>query len=476
MDTKNSEYFATAKVSTLMLKFSLPCVISLVVNALYNLVDQIFIGNSSVGAIGNTATTIVFPLTNLALGVSFLIGDGAGAYMALALGKKENEKVSKSIGTSITIAAVVSAILLAVCFPLLKQILVLCGASTALALEKSYEYGFICLFGYPFVLLGAFFTCLLRADGKPKYSMFIMMAGAITNLILDPIFIYACDWGLTGAALATVIGQVVTAVAAIPAILRPNFYRLHKKDFIPDFSILWKIFQLGFSSFLTQISVVIVSIVSMNVLATYGAQSKYGADDPQALIGITNKVFTIFGNTAVGVTGGMMPIVGYNYGAKNYARVKEVYKKVMLVVASIGLVATILFETIPGSIVQLFGTNSSNPEAYLELGILTIRIYLCTFLLTVIQKNTALFFQSMGHPVQATILSLARDLFAFVPLMLLLPISMGLVGVLWAAPIADAIALVPTAILMGIEWKKLSKPVSIETKETASLEGGKESQ
>lgn len=452
----NNNYLVTEKTGHLLIRFSVPCILSLLISALYNIVDQIFIGNSSVGAIGNTATTIVFPLTCIALAFAFMLGDGAAAFMSLCMGKKDNESVGISVGNAITIGVIISILFLCICIPLLNNILSLFGAKTALALEKSYEYGFIILFGIPFYIMGTIFNSIIRADGNPQFAMLSMILGAVCNIILDAVFILGLNMGLTGAALATIIGQILSFVISVIFIIKAKCYKLKISDFIIKKNIILDVLKLGLSSFLTQISIVIISVVSMNVLAKYGALSKYGSDDPQAIIGVSMKVFTIFVNIAVGIAAGAQPIVGFNYGANRLDRVKDLYKKIIISIIIIGVIATLIFELAPEFVIGLFGSNSLNPENYKEFGVLTIRIYLCLIIFTLVEKGTAIFLQSIGKPYKAMILSLTRDVIVFVPATIIMPIFIGIEGVLWAAPIADVIGIILCIIFIIIEMKKLN--------------------
>ena len=453
----NSSYLENEKIGKLLLKFSIPCILSLLISALYNIVDQIFIGNSSDGTIGNTATTIVFPLTCIALAFALMLGDGAAAYMSLNHGKKETEKVSKTVGIVTSLGIIISILFIAILFPTLKSVLFLFDAKTELALEKSYEYAFIILFGAPFYILGTMYNSIIRADNRPQVAMISMISGAVINIILDAILINVCDMGLKGAALATIIGQIVTFIISIIFVIKPKTYKLTLKDFILNKEVLFNTLKLGFSSFLTQISIVIISVVSMNTLAKYGKDSKYGVDDPQAIIGVSMKVFTIFVNIAVGIAAGSQPIVGYNYGAKKYKRVKEIYFKILISITAVGIIATLLFQLIPDKIISIFGSNSSHLELYKEFGVKTIRIYLMLILFTLIQKGTSIFLQAIDKPYKAMILSLTRDIITFVPLTISLPITLGIDGVLWAAPIADTCGLILSIIFMIIELKKLNE-------------------
>ena len=257
--------------------------------------------------------------------------------------------------------------------------------------------------------------------------------------------------------MATTIGIVLSLIVSLFAVIKPKSFKWELKDFIPDLRILWQEIKQGFSSFLTQFSIVIITIVSMNMLAQYGAESKYGANDPQAIIGVIMKVFSIAINIAVGISSGAQPIIGYNYGAKRYDRVKQTIKYVYLAVIIAGVIFTVLFETIPGPILSIFGTNSSNPDLYLEFGIKALRIYLMFILFTSIQKTTSITLQSLGKPVQATILSLARDVISFVPFTICLPFALGLDGILWAAPCADGVGIIVSAIFLFIELNKISR-------------------
>jgi putative MATE family efflux protein len=457
---ENNSYLLNEKTSKLLLKFSLPCIFSLLISALYNIVDQIFIGNSFIGSIGNTATSIVFPLTCIALAFGLMLGDGAASYMSLKAGKKENDKIHLTVGTSLIAGLVVSIIFLLICFPLLSNILVFFGAKTEESLNYSYEYGFIILIGVPFYILMNLMNAIIRADGSPKISMISMTTGALINIILDPILISVCSMGMAGAALATIIGQISSFIISFIYIFNNRFtktFKLKLNSFIYNNKDLIHILQLGLSSFLTQVSIVILSIVSMNELAKYGANSKYGVNDPQAIFGIVMKVFTIVVNISVGIASGAQPIIGYNYGAKRYDRVKQLLNLIIISNIIVGAIATLLFQLFPGQIVSIFGSNSDNLANYYEFGIMTIRIYLSLVSFTLIQKVTAIYLQSTGHPVKATLLSLLRDVVTIIPFMVLLPLKFGIVGVLYSSIFSDVISFIVTLILLVIEYKNLNK-------------------
>jgi len=457
MENTKNNYLGEEKVGKLLAKFSIPCILSLLISALYNIVDQIFIGNSNVGAIGNTATTIVFPLTCIALAFSLMLGDGTASFMSLSSGKGENDKIHKAVGTTICTGIIISVIFLLISFPLLSQILTFFGARSEKALSYSLEYGRIILIGIPFYILMNILNSIIRADGSPKTAMISMVLGAVINIVLDAIFINALNMGLTGAALATIIGQIVSFFISLAYIFRPKTFKLKLISFKLEFNMLLNVLKLGFSSFLTQASIVIVSIVSMNMLAKYGMQSKYGSDDPQAIMGIVMKVFTIVINIAVGIAAGAQPIIGYNYGAKNYKRVKKLLSLILVLNLILGIISTILFELIPDKIIQIFGSNTQNKDLYLEFGILTIRIYLAFIIFTLIQKVTAIYLQAVGEPVKATILSLIRDVIIIIPSMIILPKFLGIIGILYSSWVTDIVSIIITVIFLIFEYKKLNK-------------------
>lgn len=286
-----------------------------------------------------------------------------------------------------------------------------------------------------------------------------MVLGAVTNIILDAVMILALDMGLTGAALATIIGQIVSFLISVIYLFKAKTFHLSFKSLFIDFKMLWEVVKLGFSSFLTQISIVIISVVSMNMLAEYGADSPYGINDPQAIVGVVMKIFTIVINVVVGIAAGSQPIVGYNYGAKKYDRVKKTYFIVLISSCVVCLIATILFQSIPVQLISIFGSNTSNKELYFEFGEKTIRIYLMLILFTGIQKLSSIFLQSISSSVKAAVLSLIRDVISFVPLTILLPMAMGIDGILYAAPISDAIALIFTFVFVFTEFKKMNKEI-----------------
>lgn len=456
-DTTANDYMGTEKISALLLKFSVPCVLSLLTSALYNIVDQIFIGNSNVGAIGNTATSIVFSLTCVAFAFALMLGDGTATYISLCLGRKETDKPAKAVGTCITVSVIISIIFLVVCLIFLEPIMIFLGAKTPEALEASMEYGRVITLGLPFYILLNMLNSILRADGKPMLAFISMGSGTIINIVLDAWFIFGLNMGLTGAALATVIGQAASCIINICGMIRPHNFHFCVSCFKIDLSILKQLLKMGFSSFLTQISIVIITVVSVNMLAKYGAESKYGVNDPQAIYGIVMKVFSIFVNIGVGITAGALPVIGYNFGASNIRRVKKLFSAVMALTLAVGIIATIILQLVPEAVISIFGTNSADPEMYTEFGVKSLRIYLMLIAFTLIVKDSAIFLQSIGNPLKATIISMSRDIIFFVPATIIFAVCFGIEGILWAAPFTDALSLILTVILLIAEFRKISR-------------------
>ncbi len=467
---QSSEFLGKEKISKLMVKFCIPCVLSLLVSALYNIVDQIFVGNSELSTLGNAATGVVFPIFIIAQGFAWYFGDGSAAYINIRQGKGDTEKIHKCVGTGMTFTLIVSVILLAVFYPLKTQILTLFGASEN-SIGYAVEYFNIILGFFPIYMLSNMINAVVRADGSPSWSMLSMLAGAIVNIILDPVFIFACKWGMAGAAWATVIGQAVSFVISIAYLFRTKTFRLKLKSLIPDFRVYGEAFKLGLSSLITQMTIAVISLVCNIMLAKYGSMSKYGADIPIAVIGIESKVFTVVINIVVGIVLGCQPIIGYNMGAKNFDRVKKLYRAILLSTVIVGLAATILFEAAPDAVVGMFGkpTNIPNPEDYWDFSRKTFRIFLALVTFTCLIKMSSIFFQAVGKPVFAVLISLIRDIICFVPLICVLPIFLGVNGILISAPIADLLAIIVTAVLTAVFFLGIKKAMR-QAKESEKIE------
>lgn len=437
------------KINKLMLRFSLPCIMSLLVSSLYNIVDQIFIGNSKLSALGNAATGVVFPIFILAQAFAWCFGDGCAAYLNICQGKSDAENAHKAIGSSITASFLAGVLMIAVIYPFKIPILTLFGASEN-TLPYAIEYLHVILGMIPIYILCNMMNSVIRADGSPTWAMASMLAGAATNLILDPIFIFSLDMGMTGAALATVIGQGVTFVMTLIYFTGTKTFKLTKRSFLPKRDSIRKIVELGVSTFLTQIAIVVVAILCNVQLATYGAMSKYGADIPIAIISIQSKIFTIVINLVVGIVLGCQPIISFNIGAKKYDRVKELYQKILRCVIIIGVVFTAVFELVPDFVIGIFGTPSNipNPDAYWEFGRKTLRIFMSLTAISCIIKMNSIFFQAVGKPIHAVISSMVRDMVCFTPLIIILPaIFKSVETILYVAPISDLIAMAVTTYL-----------------------------
>ncbi len=455
---EQTNFLGTEKIPKLMLKFCIPCVISLLVSALYNIVDQIFVGNSELSTLGNAATGVVFPIFIIAQAFAWWIGDGCAAYMNIHQGRGDNENTHKCVGTGMVITFVASIVLLAVFYPLKTQILTLFGASES-SIGYAVEYFNIILGFFPIYMLMNMINAVVRADGSPNWSMFSMLAGAIINIILDPVFIFACHWGMSGAAWATVIGQVVSFVISVIYLFRTKTFRLKLKSFIPKMKIFVEAIKLGLSSFITQLTIVVISLVCNIMLAKYGSMSHYGADIPIAIIGIESKVFTVVINIVVGIVLGCQPIIGYNIGANNIERVKKLYKAILLCTLIVGVMATLLFELAPNAVVGMFGkpTNIPNPDDYWDFAQKTFRIFLALVIFTCTIKMSSIFFQAVGKPIFAVLTSLIRDIMCFIPLICTMTLLMVIDGILLSAPIADLIAMTVTVILTIVYFVKLNK-------------------
>ena len=447
------------KINKLMLKFSIPCIMSLLVSSLYNIVDQIFIGNSELSTLGNAATGVVFPVFIIAQAFAWCFGDGCAAYLNICQGKNDSENAHKAIGASITMAFLSGVLMMAIIYSFKVPILTIFGASEN-TMAYAIEYLNVVLAMIPIFILCNMMNSVIRADGSPTWAMLSMLTGAVINIILDPVFIFGLHWGMTGAALATIIGQAVTFIMTLIYFTHTKTFKLTKNSFLPKISSVKDVISLGFSTFITQFAIVIVAILSNIQLAKYGALTKFGADIPIAVIGIQSKVFTVVINLVVGIVLGCQPIISFNMGAKKYDRVKELYKKIVICAIIIGISFTALFQFAPEFVLRLFGTPSNipNPDDYWEFGVMTMRIFMSLICISCVIKVNSIFFQAVGKPIQAAITSMIRDIVCFVPLIIVLPLWLQSVeAILWSAPISDFIAMIVTAILSVSFIKSLHK-------------------
>ncbi len=443
-------YLATEPISKLLPKFAVPCVMSMLVSALYNIVDQVFIGQS-VGYLGNAATNVVYPFTVVALALALLVGDGAAALLSLSLGSGDAETGHKSVGNGMVLTLIVAVVLTVVGLCFTDPLLRLFGVTEG-CYPYAWDYMRIIVLGIPFYVFTSSLNGCIRADGAPAYAMVSTAVGAVINLILDPVAIFIFDMGVKGAAWATIIGQIVTCILALLYFRKPKAFRFHPSSFRLSGSIIRRILLIGLPSLIIQVAIVIIMSVANRLIGSYGPQSVYGADIPLSVVGIVMKVFAIVISFAVGIALGGQPILGYNYGAGNYKRVFETFRFVTVANLVVGVVAMALFELCPQVIVRLFGSESA---LYNEYAYLCFRVFLGGIILTCFQKGTSIFLQAIGKSVQSTILSLSRDVVFFVPAIVALASWGGVTGMLWAAPVADVLSALLSAALVAMEYRKV---------------------
>ena len=440
----------TEKIGVLLARFAIPGIAALVINALYNIVDQIFIGRG-VGYLGNAATNVIFPLTTFAMALALMIGDGTASFMSLMLGKREDRKAAQGTVAGM-IFTVVSGLVIAILYLLFLRPLCSLFGATEKVMPYALQYGTIISIGIPFCAVCAGYASIIRADGSPKYNMVGLLAGCILNLIGDPIFIFVFDMGVSGAAWATIIGQIANAIINFLYIPRLKSVRLKKEDVKQSLSLVPSVLKLGLSSFISQMVLVIVMAVQNNILRTTGAQSVYGADMPIAALGVTMKVFNILMVIVIGLASGAQPIWGYNYGARKFDRVQKAFNRVIIISTCVMIFAFILFQLFPMSIVSIFGSES---DVYNQFAIKTLRIFLLLVPVSGFQLAAGIFFQAVGRPVQASLISLSKQIIFMIPAMIILSNIVGVEGVLWAGPVSDALSFILTVLLLTFSWKSI---------------------
>ena len=455
----------TEKIGKLMRKFSIPCIISLVVNSLYNIVDQIFIG-WGVGYLGNGATNVVFPLTMICLAFALMFGDGSSAFLSLKLGEKKKEEARKGVANGIISSIIISILFCIIVLAFLPQLLNLFGCTDALR-EYATKYGYAIAIGLPFMMIGTTLNSIIRADGNPKFAMTSMLAGAILNIILDPIFIFVFKMGVEGAAIATVISQFVTFILNVFYIKNFKSIKLNKKDFKLNLKLASKVSMLGISSVITQMAIVVVMAFENNLLAKYGAQSEFGSEIPITVLGIVMKISQILNSIIIGIAAGAQPILGYNYGAEKYDRVKQTLKLVLGLSVIISTIAFILFQTIPDKLISIFG---SGDQLYMEFACLAFRTYLMLCICNGIQIPAGIFFQAIGKGIKSAFISLSRQILFLIPAMIVLSHFFGIHGFLFAGPFADGLAFIIASILLILEVKKLRKGATANVSQTIDNE------
>ena len=461
METGN-QFLGTERIGKLMRQYAIPCIISLLVGALYNIVNQIFIANASyLGSYGNAANTVVFPLTVVALAIAVMVGDGCCAFVSMALGRKESDKAKRSVGNAVVLTVAGSVILTALYLIFANQIIAMFGGTVnEETFRQSQEYFFYITLGIPFYMFGQAMNPVIRADGNPKFAMASTLAGAVINIILDPIFIFCFKWGMMGAAVATVIGQVVTAILAVWYIVHMKTVKPSRKDFALQRNICGRMLLLGITSFLSQISLVAAMAAINNMLRKYGAQDpvfkqEQYAQIPMAVVGIVMKFFQIVISIVVGMAAGCIPIIGYNMGAEKKLRVKELFTKLLVAEALVGAVALVLAEGFPHQLIAIFGAKNESVY-YTEFAIKAFRIYLCMMILACVNKACFIFLQAVGKALSSTMLSMFREVVFGVGFALLLPVFFGLDGVLYSMPVSDILTFIISAIIIVKTYKELN--------------------
>lgn len=459
---ENHLFLAEEKVGRLMRKYAVPCIISLLVGALYNIVDQIFIANADyLGSYGNAANTVVFPLTVIALGIAVMIGDGCCAFVSISLGAKKDQNAKRSVGNSVLLCIIGSIALTAFYLIFAEPILSAFGGKVnADTFNLSKEYFFWIALGVPFYMFGQAMNPIIRADGSPKFAMISTLAGALTNIILDPIFIFAFKWGMMGAAVATVIGQIVTAILAVVYLSHAKVIKPNLSDFKLKGGIVKRTMSLGLCSFLAQISLVAAMAAINNMISQYGAvdpifgQEQY-AQIPMAVVGIVMKFFQIVISIVIGMAAGCIPIVGFNMGAKLNQRVKQLFTRLLIAEACVGAVALLIVELFPNMLINIFGAANESVY-YTDFAVKAFRIYLCMMIFACVNKATFIFLQAMGKAVESTLLSMVREIVFGVGFALLLPLFFGLDGVLYSMPVSDILTAVISAVIIARTYRQLN--------------------
>lgn len=443
------------KINKLLISFAIPCVISMLINSVYNIVDQIFIGKG-VGTLGNAATNVIFPLVILANAIAGLIGNGAAANLSLKLGEKKETEARASIGSSITLTFIVSILFAILAYIFLPKLVYMFGC-TENVYSYALSYGKIILVGAPFMIIYSVLSSIIRADGNPKYSMIMLVVGAIINIVLDPVFIFGFNMGVFGGGLATVIGQVISFIIALCYLPKIKSVKLEREDFKINNSVL-RTLSLGLSSFITQVTILVLFVFMNNMMTKFGAMSKYGADIPLSVYGVISKINSLYISFVLGVSIGAQPIIGFNYGAGNLERVKETLRKVLTINFVVGIIFNLIFILFPEQIAGIFISSEDISYAlFMEFAKLMCHSFLLACALNAMEMTTSIVVQSLGNVVKATAVSFIRQIILFIPLAFLLStgFNLGLNGILYAGCLADSLTFVIASIIFIGEYKKL---------------------
>ncbi|MGN0735668.1 MAG: MATE family efflux transporter [Anaerovoracaceae bacterium] len=462
MEQKSNSFLETEKIGRLMRKYSVPCIISLLVAALYNIVDQIFIANADyLGSYGNAANTVVFPLTIVALAFAVMIGDGCCAFVSISLGAGKLEDAHRSVGNAILLCVICSVIITAAYLIFMDPILTLFGGKVnSQTYECAKEYFFWITLGIPFYMFGQAANPIIRSDGSPRFAMAATVLGAVINIILDPIFIFPLQMGMKGAAVATVMGQIVTALLSLWYLCHMKAVKLGRHSFGLWPGLMKRFLILGLTSFLAQISLVISMAAVQNMCTKYGAidpvfgQQEY-AQIPLAVLGIVMKFFQIAISIAIGMAAGCIPVVGYNIGAGRKDRAKSLFTHLLVAEAIVGAVALVIVEFFPEQLIGIFGAQNES-SYYTAFAVKSFRIYLCMMILATVNKGTFIYLQAMGKAIESTVISLTREIIFGVALPIILPVFFGLDGLLYSFPAADILTFIIACVIIRSTYKELS--------------------
>ena len=441
---------ASEPVGKLIRRFAVPAIISGLVSAVYNIVDQIFIGHY-VGTLGNAATNVAFPLVTICTGLTLLLGVGSASNFSLCLGRGNRKEAAGIAGTGIAGMMIAGIVLSSVVLTLLPRLMHAFGARDTV-LEYAMTYTGITAFGFPFLIFATGCSMLIRADGSPKFAMYSILSGAFLNIILDALFIIHLDMGMAGAAYATIIGQILSAVCVFCYLFRFKQIDLSLRDFVPKLVFFKRIIALGCASCFNQLAMMIVQITMNNTLGYYGELSRYGRDIPLACVGIIIKVNVVFIAIIVGIAQGCQPIWGFNYGAQNYRRVKETLKKALTTVYCVSVFAFLCFQLFPRQIISLFGDGG---KMYYEFAQRYFRVFMFCMFTNGAQPMATNFFSSIGKATRGILISLSRQILLLLPMILIFPRIWGIDGVLYAGPVADGTAACIALFLMFREVRRM---------------------
>ncbi len=444
----------TKPIPELLLKFAVPSVISMLVNSIYNLVDQIFIGQG-VGYLGNAATNVVFPFVMISMAVSLMISVGTAANVGLNLGKGDQDQANRILGNGLFLALISGFVILILGEGFMVPLLRLFGATDSI-LPYAIDYGRIYLVGTVFTTIGILLNDIIRADGNPSYSMRAMLLGAGINIVLDPLFIFVFHWGVQGAALATILGQLATLICGLLYLKKLRTLQMKKENMKLKGDVVKSIVTLGLSSFFTQFAALFMQIIMNQQTIKYGEMSIYGADIPLTVFGIVNKVNGLMMSLIMGISTGSQPLFSFNYGAKKFQRVKQLVKTAMISCVVIGFIGMLCLQSFPNQIISIFGQES---DLYNEFAVMCLKNMTIFIFVMGVQMVAGVYYQAVGKPVGALLLSLSRQVLFMIPCFLILPIFFGIKGVMWSFPVSDVLSVAMAALMLAVEMRKLNQMI-----------------